>query len=180
MSTDAMTKAERRRLAREQAQDTVAGQATADMLRTPGPKADPKVIDAKTPEQIGEEAGAKVTQAVTRRESTKTAKLRNKAEAAARAAAQAARDAIQKPAPVRDDFKPGTTPPLHVLNQRAKQADHEMRDAADVIAKDIGRFTRDKLTGVDIPASIMRSRRYRDAVEKQQAILAKKAATQQG
>lgn len=177
MTNDAMTKAEKRRLAREQAQDTVAGQATEDMLRTPGKKADPKVIDRKTPEELAQAAADTVVQQTTRRESSKAARVRGKIENAARAAAQAAADAIRKPAPAPDHYKTGETPPLHVLNQRAKQADAELRDVATAIAKDIGLYARDKMTGIDAPASVLRQRKYRDAIAAQQAILAKKNAS---
>lgn len=80
-------------------------------------------------------------------------------EAKAAAEVKAAAEALVKPEPVRDDYRPGDKVPLHVLNQRARQADTEARDMATEIGKTVGQFTRDTVNS-RVPKRSAFQRRY--------------------
>lgn len=116
--------------------------------------------------KVDKEAQAKARAAAERQADeakTAPAKKRTRAqmvrEAKAVAEAKAAEEARMKPAPARDDYRPGDKVPLHVLNQRARQADTEARDMATEIGKTVGQFTRDTLNS-RVPKRSAFQRRY--------------------
>lgn len=165
MSNLAATKKAEARRAKRAAQAAKAEQqARADIERLPADTAKARLdaVDNKDNQaKIATDTPGVLVDEGTRRVATKAAMKRQVQVAAD---AQAKRDALRSPEPAEDNYKPGDIIPLHVLNQRAKQANAEARDEATKIAKEIGMYSRDLIEGRQPRMVINRSRKMRDAM----------------
>lgn len=142
MSNDAVKRAEARRAAKEQAEANARKQATADSLRKAPAAGTPAAVAAKTK---ADQAAAERAEVPASRQARKQNAKKAQQEAVK---AQADKDALLKPsAVVIPTYAPGETPPLHVLNAMASQADADVRDEATEIAKQVGRITKDLVIG---------------------------------
>lgn len=142
MSTEEVNRAAQRRARREAAQADAKETAKSESLRQANPAA--KSIDARRKEQ-----DAAITKPIADAPSVdrKTAKKQAKARAQVAARQQAVVDALRQPTPAPDLVRPGETPPLHILRQRAKEVDRAMRDEAREIAQTLAENAEDLING---------------------------------
>lgn len=159
-----MNRAERRRAAREAAAEKAAKQMQIDAQRSPNDKStlEKQIDDSVRP-------GKPVADLTPRKPMTKKELKKQAAEAAA---AQLAKEAQQTPKPAPDNYRPGDTIPLHVLNQRAAEIDAANRDEATEIARKVGLTTRELIIGRSPRTVGSRSRRRNEAMVEQARILA--------
>jgi hypothetical protein len=165
-------KAERRRAAREARTEATARQARSDLERKPDDQAKARLAAVDQVHSGTHTPGILKEERIANRRQTKKEVRREAAIAADR---QAKVDMLLKPEPMPDNYKPGDKIPLHILNQRAKQARVEARDEATEIAKEVGLFTRDQIM-TRAPRSVARSKRMRDAVDAMQKAKVEAAA----
>lgn len=161
MSNDEANRAERRRQAREAAHQTITQQ----------PKASATAIDEKFAPVVPAVAVEPVTPVVEKpipaaaagasvKPKSKREIKKARDEAVKR---QVEAESLRMPEPAPDvKYKPGDTIPLHILNQRARQAEQEARDEAVAIGQAVGKFAEQQVT-TRVPRSVQRSKRMRDA-----------------
>lgn len=188
-------KAEARRKAREAKQEASAKQARADLERLPSDTAKARIAAVDKPDdtkpdpnadnqaKIATDTPGVRTDTPAGRTTGGDAPLSAKAKKAATkrmtqmaAEQQAKRDALRSPEPAPDNYRPGDTIPLHILNQRSKRERAEARDEAVEIAREIGLYSRDRIEG-RAPRSIPdRSKRMRDAMAARDKVIAEAKA----
>lgn len=171
MSTEEVDRAAARRAKREQAQKSAEVTAKAESLiqAKPAPKAD--VVRREAQRKHVEEPIAKAEVHVNR---GKTKRLAKAAQQAA-ARKQSIEDALRQPTPAVDLTPPGETPPLHILRQRAKQIDAEMRDTARSVGKEVGELAEELING-RMPRDRHTRRRRQAEAEARAGLLRRNAA----
>lgn len=113
-----------------QRNEVVAREAAKDDARKPLPGKQAAAAAARSNAE-----GSKLT----RRQRTEAAQ--QKAEELAK------QDALLKPQPVEDNVRPGETPPLHILNQRAREEARQANEHAMNIGREVGGVARDLVIG---------------------------------
>lgn len=145
-----LKRAEARRAKRKASQEANAAMAADEAVNL---KVD-KEVQAKA--RAAAEAAKSAPSAPPQKKVTRAEQVR---AAKAAAEAQVMIESRRKPAPMPDNYKPGDTVPLHVLNQRAQLANAEARDMATEIGKKVGQFTRD-VVSTRVPKQSAFQRRY--------------------
>lgn len=139
--------------------DVPESETAGETNETPAPKPAPKPVPKPLP--------AAVTRAAPK------TKKEAKREAAAIAKAKLRAEETRMPVPAPDNYPPGATIPLHILNQRAREYDEQAREEAREIGQAAGKFVEQQVS-TRVPKSVVRSKKMRDAYQAMDRVRAQK------
>lgn len=187
--TDEANRAERRRAAREAAGKPAATGGNETAARVDAEFSPKPLPEAAKAAPLSEDEASKLPKpgqkplpdilgkaGTDRAPAARKASKRQAREIAQQAAeAQAHKDSVRMPEAAPDNYKPGDTIPLHILNQRARQYDAEAREEAAKIGQAVGKFAEQQVS-TRTPKSVARSKRMRDAQDAMERARAKQSS----